>query len=176
MRVRAAVAVAVLLGLAACGDATTPGITPSGQPSAGPTVSPAIEDGRHFGWVRSVDLGGATLEFDRAEFLTGDEANEAAEEDGVVSPGEGVPNDYYIRNPDTSTVTIRLGLAPGIEPELVVVDWGNCCESTSGELEPWAESFDDPEYDGGAYRGDGSPYWVTVVGRAVVKVEEQYLP
>ena len=38
--------------------------------------------------------------FDRAEFLTGAAAQRAAEADGVVEPGEPVPNDYYIRDPD----------------------------------------------------------------------------
>jgi hypothetical protein len=32
----------------------------------------------------------------------------AAAEDGVVKPGEAVPNDYYIRNPDHKLLTYKL--------------------------------------------------------------------
>jgi hypothetical protein len=38
------------------------------------------------------------LRIDPAEFLAGVTANRAAAEDGVVAPGEPVPNDYYIRD------------------------------------------------------------------------------
>jgi hypothetical protein len=39
--------------------------------------------------------GGFELRFDPAWFTLGVTANEAAAEDGVVEPGEPVPNDYY---------------------------------------------------------------------------------
>ena len=51
-----------------------------------------------YGHVRSlVENGNAyRLRFDPALWLTGDTANRAAAQDGVVEPGEPVPNDYYV--------------------------------------------------------------------------------
>jgi len=46
------------------------------------------------GGYRSVDV-------DYLEMLTGEEAKAAAVEDGAISPGEDLPNDYYIRNSTT---------------------------------------------------------------------------
>jgi hypothetical protein len=54
----------------------------------------------HFGYVRALTQRGSRYElrFDPAHWLGGVTANRAAEEDRVIRPGEGVPNDYYIRN------------------------------------------------------------------------------
>jgi hypothetical protein len=50
-----------------------------------------------FGHIRSLRLKGSRylMRFDPEWFLTGVTANTAASEDGVVSPGEPVPNDNY---------------------------------------------------------------------------------
>jgi hypothetical protein len=63
-----------------------------------------------FGYVTSVAPKGSayTLRFDPALWLEGQTANAAAVEDGVVKPGEPVPNDYYIRNPDRELLTFKL--------------------------------------------------------------------
>jgi hypothetical protein len=44
-----------------------------------------------FGGYRSIKV-------DYLEMLTGEEAKAAAVEDGAISPGEDLPNDYYVRN------------------------------------------------------------------------------
>ncbi len=67
----------------------TPNPTPASPPPppASPTPTGAVlEDGRHFGYVNSVDLVGVpqTLVLDLAEFLRGEAANEAAREDGMI--------------------------------------------------------------------------------------------
>jgi hypothetical protein len=63
-----------------------------------------------FGYVRSVTPKGSgyLLRFDPALWLEGETANAAAAADGVVKPGEAVPNDYYIRNPDHKLLTYEL--------------------------------------------------------------------
>ncbi len=63
-----------------------------------------------FGYVTSITQKGSsyTLRFDPALWLEGRTANVAAAEDGVVKPGEPVPNDYYIRNPDHRLLTYEL--------------------------------------------------------------------
>jgi hypothetical protein len=52
---------------------------------------------RTFGHVRSLTRGGGrwVMQFDPAWFTSGLTANLAAAEDGVVQPGEPVPNDDY---------------------------------------------------------------------------------
>jgi hypothetical protein len=162
----------------------TTGPTATGPPSESPSVTVSatpspneveveLEDGRHFGFIESVDLEGLALEFDLAYFLTGEEANAAAEEHGDEVP---VPNDYYIVNDNPKIRT--LGVAPDLE--IVLFDWDRCCEETiSGSLEGLAEAINGGEpvtVDGHLYQGPLSPYWLTVEGGAVTKIEEQYLP
>jgi len=63
-----------------------------------------------FGYITSVTAKGKAyqLTFDPALWLEGQTANIAAAQDGVVKPGEAVPNDYYIRNPDRRLLTYKL--------------------------------------------------------------------
>jgi hypothetical protein len=63
-----------------------------------------------FGYIRSIAPRGSayTLRFDPALWLEGRTANVAAAEDGAVSPGQAVPNDYWIRNPDHKLLTYDL--------------------------------------------------------------------
>lgn len=63
-----------------------------------------------FGYVSSVTQKGReyVLRFDPALWLEGQTANVAAAEDGAVNPGEAVPNDYWIRNPDHKLLTYKL--------------------------------------------------------------------
>lgn len=172
-RSRAALAGAgiVLAVAVACGpgeDLTLP--TPS--PAAGEPGGPP-EDGRHFGYLRSVDAGERTLTADLAEFLTGDEADRAAARAGEIEPGEDVPNDYFIVNEDEAYVEIPLAAdlrirVVGTPPELV-----------KGELEPFAEAFGlrpDEVDPASTYRGVTSQYWLTLRDGAVAAIEEQYLP
>jgi hypothetical protein len=156
----------------------TPSSTPASPlppaPSASPTSTEVgLEDGRHFGYVKSVDLVGSpeTLVFDLAEFLQGEAANEAAREDGVIGDGESVPNDYYIRNRNPLLRTLVLDE----DLELTVVDWDHCCVEIEGDLVLFAAAFEE-EDPSGTYRGSRSPYWLTVAGGRVVGIEEQYLP
>lgn len=158
---------------AATGPSAPTGATgPSDSPTASESPGGELEDGRHFGFVGSVDVDGRTIAFDRAEFLTGDEANEAAAEEGLETP---VPNDYFIENDEEELST--LGLSPDVE--LVLLDWSRCCDETFvGELEAFGAAFEDPPFVQGdlIYQGPTSPYWVTVEGGAITRIEEQYLP
>jgi hypothetical protein len=155
---------------------TATGPTATGPTATGPITTGSeaeIEDGRHFGFIESVDLEALALEFDLAYFLTGEEANAAAEEHGDEVP---VPNDYYIVNDNPKLRT--LGVAPNLE--IVLYDWDRCCDETiEGSLEGLAEAINGGEpvtVDGHLYQGPLSPYWLTVEGGAVTRIEEQYLP
>ena len=136
------------------------------------TTSPSVE---HFGYIRSVSTAGpaTTLAFDEAEFLTGKEAQQAAEEDGVVEPGEAVPNDYYIRNPDRSTKTIPIANDARITAKRCPL----CRNGKPGELGPFLASFmKGRQTYAEPYRGKYGLYWLTIEDGRVVAIDEQYVP
>jgi hypothetical protein len=127
------------------------------------------------GYIRSVSTAGptATLAFDDAQFLTGKEAQQAAEDDGAVEPGESVPNDYYIRDPDKATRTLRIAN----EATVTSVHCSPCREGVHGELGPFLASFMHPRRGyGGPYRGRYGLYWLTIEDGQVVAIREQYVP
>lgn len=157
--------------------------TPSPSQASPPVVSPTaptfspsggtLEDGRQFGYIHDVQpvQDGFAIVFDLAQFLTGDEADQAAREDGVIGPGEHVPNDYYIRNVNP---LLRTVFAPA-DVQLKIVDWKHCCDTIDGDMALFVQSFRAGSA-GPNYRGSASPYWLTVDGGDVTAIEEQYLP
>jgi hypothetical protein len=170
-----ALLLALVLVAAGCGgggdENASPELTQTSTRRA-PPPAPAPE---HFGYIRSVSTAGpvATLAFDEAQFLTGSDAQKAAAEDGVVPPGEPVPNDYYIRNPDKTTRTIRIAN----DAKITAKRCQPCRNGQPGELGPFLASFmkgrltyADP------YRGKNSLYWLTIEDGEVVAIDEQYVP
>jgi hypothetical protein len=145
--------------------------------AGGSDTAPALEDGRHFGYIRSVETSSApaTIELDVAEFLTGEDANMAAVDDGVIPDGEPVPNDYYIRNEDTSAAPIPVSSEVAVT-HIQCPD--SCTEGIPGEFDDFAGAFDDPGESSlsDEYRGAESQYWVTVRHGEAVAIDEQYLP
>lgn len=143
--------------------------TCTGQPVS--TRRLDIPDGKHFGYILAID-GESAIEFDPAEMLTGDEANDAAEAAGAIEEGEGVPNDYFIRNEDKSSGSLRLSQDPKVLIETVSMD-GSVGPAPADT--PWlfcAFGSDDPMESAHAR----SPYWVTVKNGEATRIEEQYLP
>jgi hypothetical protein len=155
---------------------TQPPATPTatvvtGTSSASHSASPALADGRNFGYIKAVDTGNRTVVFDLAEFLQGDAADHAAQDDGVIKPGEHVDNDYYIRNRNTRLRTVPFSG----DVKIRIVDWAHCCDSKDGALQPFAASF---QANGKTeeYHGPDSGYWLTVHGGSITTIEEQYVP
>jgi hypothetical protein len=151
---------------------------PAAVPNASESVSAAatptlqLKDGRHFGYIESIDLetSPATLQFDLAYRLVGEEANQAAAERGYETP---VENDYFIVNDNPKLRT--LPLSP--DAEILLVDWNWCCDAlVTVDPERFQAFFGRPKYSSLHPRGEFSQYWVTVVGGTVVKIEEQYRP
>lgn len=136
-----------------------------------------VADGRHFSYVKSVDSAStpATVQVDIAEFLSGEEANAAAAEDGLIAEGENVPNDYYVRNEDKSVVT--LDVASDVRVTHIQCP-DSCTDGISGQFDAFAASFGDTGEKTllDEYRGAQSQYWVTVRDGEVVAIDEQYLP
>jgi hypothetical protein len=149
--------------------AASPSQSPSESTSA--TPSSVLEDGRHFGYIESIDLETlpGTAVFDLAYFLIGEEANQAAAEDGYSTP---VDNDYYIVNENPRLRT--LVVSPDVTIRLV--DWGHSTGLFSADPRRFQQSFDLDDYPLGTYKGRFAPYRLTMNDGVVVTIEEQYLP
>jgi hypothetical protein len=189
-RPAAALLIALTVLAASCGEDATPSAPPTSSDSVttsatpeptgsespepseteSPTPEAALEDGRHFGSIRSIDVEAQTMRFDLAYFLTGEEANDAAAEHGDEVP---VPNDYYIVNDNPRLRT--LDVDPGVEVR--VIDWANCCDLVPGEVQPFVDAFETRHHTWDAmYQGRQAPYWITLEDGLVVEIEVQYLP
>ncbi|HET7929149.1 MAG TPA: hypothetical protein VFM40_06300 [Actinomycetota bacterium] len=159
-----------LLGYDASGEVAAHGTVEAAEPAPFPAAS--LQDGRHFGYVRAVDVDADTIEFDLAYFLSGQEANDAYHAAGGTGP---VPNDYFVVNDNPKLRT--LVLAPDVR--LRLLDWNHCCETFfEGDLALFAQAIEQQAdvTDGDLiYRGQ-SQWWVTVENGVVTEIEEQYSP
>ncbi len=120
----------------------------------------ALADGRHAGYLKSVDVGGRTVVVDVIQFLTGEEAVLASVGDGN---GSEVPNDYYIRNQNPRLRT--LVFAPRVDVR--VLDTLDPARLVAADVDALAQLV---------ANGTPSPFWLTLSGGRVVSVEQQYLP
>jgi hypothetical protein len=143
-------------------ETTTVPPTTTSETTGTTGVPAAIEDGRHFGYAVSYERDGSSdvMRFDLAQLFTGDEADAAAAEDGVIAEGEQIENDVYIRNTNTRLRDLRLAG----DAAITVIDCDAGCEPVAADL--------------GALQGRPvpTPVWVTVTGGVVVAAEEMYLP
>jgi hypothetical protein len=138
---------------------------------------------REFAYVKELRTdpdGSVTVVADYAQWLTGDEANQAAIEDGYIEEGDTVPNDYYIRNENTRLRELTLELDSPVVINVCYVD-GECVTTEGVSVEQWVALFEGetvPELgdDFQWYGGPNLPYWLTLDGETVIAVEEQYLP
>jgi hypothetical protein len=146
---------------------------PEGVTEPTPFPGAALGDGRHFGYVRSVDTEARTIEFDLAYFLSGEEANQAYQE--ATGDSGPVPNDHFVVNDNPMLRTLTL--AP--DARLRLLDWNHCCDSFfDGDLALFAEAIGEQAdvTDGDLiYRGQ-SQWWITVENGVVTEIEEQYSP
>ncbi len=160
-----------LLGYDASGEVVAHGSVDAAEPAPFPGAS--LEDGRHFGYVRSVDTDARTIEFDLAYFLSGEKADRAYQE--ATDDTGPVPNDHFVVNDNPMLRT--LALAPDVR--LRLLDWNHCCETFfDGDLAPFAQAIREQAdvTDGGMiYRGQSS-WWITIENGVVTEIEEQYSP
>jgi hypothetical protein len=158
---------------ATAADPMMPTTTASVTEPIPPTPESELEDGRHFGYIKSVDLDPqpATLTFDLAYPLAGEEANREAERRGNETP---VPNDYFIVNDNPNLRTLPLS----DELELRLLDWNHCCATFfAGDFKVFAATFDREHPPvGSKYRGPSSAYELMVRDGVVVAVDERYFP
>jgi len=174
-----------LLGLTAASCGSDKSASDRAAPKQGPsTPKKPVGDGRHFGYIEAAKAQPPTISFDVAQLLTGEAANRAAAEDGSVEPGEPVPNDYYVRNPDRQTEALNLAkdvqitaAAPvtrlSLPPETRGRCRSGCTEAIPVTLADFVASFRKRK---DALSAAGGPFWVTIEDGLVVRIDEQYFP
>lgn len=128
-------------------------------------LGPALDDGRYFGALIAL---GATqkpprLLIDIEQWFTDQEAIDAAIEDGVIEPGEIIPNGYYIRNENPRWRTIEID--PAAKVSLTVYPYGQIDDPLVVSLERFAD-----------LSLGWSEYWITMKDGRVVAIEQQYIP
>ena len=90
-----------------------------------------------------------------------------------MPPGEAVPNDYYIRNPDKSTRTLLVAT----DAEITARRCGLCRHGQPGNVDDFLGSFmKKGQTYADPYRGAESLYWLTIEDGTVVAIDEQYVP
>lgn len=129
----------------------------------------SLADGRHATYLRSVDTGGRTMVVDVIQFLTGEAARNASVADGH---GGDVPNDYYIRNVNPKLRTITFADAVEVTVLDSSVGGNDAARSVPADIATLARVV---QLRVGS-DGPGPPFWLTLSGGRVTKVEEQYLP
>ena len=148
---------------------------PNGPAETPPqTDDAALEDGRHFGYVRAVDVDAGTIVFDLAYWLSGDKADRAYQEaTGETGP---VPNDYFVVNDNPRLRELTLA----DDARVRVLDWNECCTTFfDADLDVWADVIAREDFveDGGhRYSPNAAQVWITVKDGVVTLVEEQYTP
>lgn len=147
-----------------------PSVTPepTDTPEPSPSRSPSLTDGHHFVYVETAtrsETGTTRVRFDLAYFFRGERAErEAAER------GDEVVSDYYIANDNARLRTLRV--ADDVEVEYIPVT--QCCELQPGDIDAWVEAV--LEANPTDYPGTNAPWWLTVEGGEITRIEQQYLP
>lgn len=130
--------------------------------------------------VETADDGSYVVTVDRAQFLTGDKANQAAVEDGFIDEDDTVPGGYYIVN--ESSELEEFVLDPDAPVALnVCLDDGECDVPVGVSAELWVDMLNgtirDGQLDGFKwYLGGNLPYALILDSGTIVGIEEQYLP
>jgi hypothetical protein len=151
-------------------DTTTTSVagTTSSSVAATGTTSTTVANGRVPVYIKTLDVQQRKLTYDQIQFLTGADAKKAWVKDHRDEP-DGPPNDYYILNvnPALYTVPIASGAQvtltnlapnPGTDPQPATLD-----ELQAG-LTKRGTAF------------EGPPFWVTITGGVITKIEEQFVP
>jgi hypothetical protein len=144
-------------------EASATGTSPTSGPSPTP-IADALADGRHFVFVESATASPGSLRFDLAEFLTGPEAEQAAQDHG-----DEMVSGYYIVNDNPRLRRMPVSDAADVR----YISVSQCCELVPGDWDAFVEAVDataQTDYDRTA------PWWITIRGGRIVAIEQQYLP
>jgi hypothetical protein len=125
-----------------------------------------LADGRHPGYLTEVKLPERKVTIDVIQILSGDQAAEAFVRD---NPGEteGPPNDFYIVNANKKLRTGVIVPEAGVKLVKLAQDSNaDLNDATLEELDNYLKTVDRLTV----------PFWITVAGGRVTRIEEQYLP
>ena len=150
------------------GESPAPAETP--EPSEAPpgVESPSLEDGHHFVYVKRAsrsDNGRTRIRFDLAYFYQGQRAEREATE-----RGDEVVSGYYIVNDNPRLRTLPVS----DDAEVEYIPSSQCCELQAGDIDAWVEAV--LETNPTDYGGTNVPWWFTVEGGRITRIEQQYLP
>lgn len=149
--------------------------TPTPAPTtAKPTVKPSpsstvlktdLADGKQYVYLKAMSTTQRTFTLDVVQFLTGEAARKAAQEDG-----QEADNDYYIRNQNTKLRTLTYAPTVTIVVNtLTAEETGSATKDTTITQAKLKSYFDKGE-------AQQRLFILTLQGGQVVKVNEQYLP
>lgn len=165
-----------LPGCTATGDETGGSTTTTTADSPTTVVQP-IADGTWFAFVTvgEDETGEVTLGVDLAEMLSGEQAREAAIEDGVISEGEDLPNDFYIDNDDQVLELIHIA----DDAQFLLISGDDTSDRVALDSDLLAQVWEGT-YDGGPIYGvsPSTPIAmdVTITDGLVSGAEAVYLP
>jgi hypothetical protein len=128
---------------------------------------------RQFAFVTAVD--GNRIVVDYADFLTGEDARQAAVEAGEIGEGEELPNNFFIRNINPQLRTFSLTDDTGVW--LLRFDEEGTPQTARVAIADLPAIFTDP--DPTEWYGAGRanlPSWLIIQGDVILQIEEQYLP
>lgn len=137
------------------------------KPAEGKDETEEVKD---FGYISEMVQrdGRWQITIQYAEMLEGEEAQKAAEKDGAVPKGEPLEGDFYIRDADSE---------PGIffADEQTVIELADGPEKTHAiPLAEFSAHFLKKSDENIAITE--SPYWFTLQGDRILKIEQPYLP
>lgn len=130
------------------------------------------------GYIRNVYANNNIkyIEIDYIQWLQGDEALQAMYEDGECTGMKDdcfVTNDYYIRNPDTKTTTLKLSQKTSfIMQTYKMLERGDMTVNEKISYSNFASIFTNSEESSAKF----APYHLTIKNGIVTEVLEQYVP
>lgn len=173
MKWSASVLAAFALALAAV---TVPSSSAGPGASALQRLPRAAEAGQlsMFGHVKTVTRMASRweLRFDPALWLTGVTANRAAAADGVVEPGEPVPNDYYVRDEAHELLTYVVPTTAKVTVLDRTLRTFRISVAQLSEVVRGRNPTGRPLYD----RTNGLGFWILIDSDRARAIDQQYQP
>jgi hypothetical protein len=154
------------------GDPTTTaaGVSPSETPASPSASAPStaratdLADGRHYFRLKGLDPTARTITIDVVQFLTGEEARQAAEEDDQEA------YDYYIRNQNDRQRTLT------VAPDMTVVVNTLSADETGSSTKDHPITVEKLRAYFTEGKTSGALFYLALTHGVVTSVREQYLP
>jgi hypothetical protein len=168
-RIVVSAASAVIFGVLSVPAATT--ATSQAPRLAGPPATIV-----QYGYVRSLVRSDNRyrMRFDPALWLSGETANRAAVEDGVIPSGDAVPNDYYVRNESRKQLTYAV--LPGARVTVVTNSGMSGLRSTRISVSELAAIVKGGNPNKRKLYERHLGYWVRIAGDRATSLDQQYQP